>query len=91
MRRPPREPAMGICRAAAEIAVTATAAVLDPILGAIARVDEARRQWEVAIKLSAEWHFANVALGQAQNVVLATVPSSLRGIRELIAYARREG
>ena len=33
--------------AAAAIAVTATAAVFDPILGAIARVDEARPQWEV--------------------------------------------
>jgi hypothetical protein len=52
---------------AAAIAVTATAAVVDPILGAIARVDEARRQkWKVAIKPSAEWHAANEALGQAQ-------------------------
>jgi hypothetical protein len=30
-------------------------------------------------------------LGQPQNVVLETVPSSLGGIRVLIAYARREG
>jgi hypothetical protein len=70
---------------AAAIAITATAAVVDPILGAIARVDEARRQWKVAIKPSAEWHAANEALGQAQNIMLETVPSSLGGIRELSA------